>query len=67
MTTKNRLARIEKQKPQVTREPVKILSDEMHARSMDSLAAALSTMTGEPMTGADAAELIRELSNDNKK
>lgn len=71
MTHKARLAQLEKQQPKgrmtwkefvESGELQRVLdAEEMHDRSMDSLAAALSDMTGEPITGADAEKALKDL------
>ena len=59
MTHKARLAQLEKRTQPGTN--TQRLSDAIYTRAMDTLAAALSQMTGEPMTGAEVEKALQEL------
>lgn len=69
MTTKNRLAKLEKQKPKAkaTRREFTQADNEAHERSMTALADALADIFGVPVTRADAETTLKELNHDNKK
>ncbi len=61
MTTKNRLAQLEKQKPQVKAHVFTAADNEAYERSMTTLADALG------VTRAEAERALKELNHDTTK
>ncbi len=68
MRTKNRLAQLEKQKPQAkaTRREFTAKDNEAHERSMNTLADALTDINGVPVTRAEAEKALKELNHAKK-
>lgn len=67
MTTKNRLAQLEKQKPKATRREFTQADNDKHERAMNTLASALAHITGVPVTRGEVEKALKALNHDNKK
>jgi len=55
----SRLAKLESQQPQPA--PVRVISDTVYNRSMETLAAALGDMTCQPITPSQAEQAVKGL------
>jgi predicted phage tail protein len=67
MTTKNRIAQLEKQKPKATRREFTQADNDKHDRAISTLADALTDINGVPVTHGEVEKALKALNHDNKK
>ena len=66
MTTKNRLAQLEKQKPKAARRELTQADNDKHDRAMNTLADALADISGVPVARGEVEKALKELNHDKK-
>jgi hypothetical protein len=64
MTSKQRIQKLEKQKPQVKPHEFTAADNEMHERTMNTLTHVLGDIFGEPVTRAEVETALENISHD---